>query len=401
MTTNAIEPTRRAAKRWTLRRLLESATDYFLWLPIGGLIALVWANVAPEGYFAVAHRLAFAVNDVGMTLFFALIAQEVVEAVVPGGLLHTWRRWMFPMVAACGAFIGAAAVYLTYVQWQYEMVLADGWPIATAVDLAFVYMLVRVIFGRHPASTFALVVAVVTNAVGWAMVATRVPFVRFQFWPIAFLVVAIATAWALRRRKVRAIWPYLAVPGPIAWWALYNMGLSPALSLVPIVPFLRHTARTAVLFEDAPHTAHDSARHLEHVLKYPVHVVLFFFGLVNAGVVLTGYGTGTWAILLASLVGKPIGLLIGAAAATFVGLHWPRGLQWRDLGVVSMATSGGFAMALFFATAIYPVGPIRGEVKLGVIASGIGVLVTLVLARWSVPRAARIPLRRPERHKVA
>jgi NhaA family Na+:H+ antiporter len=383
--------------------MLEAATEYFLWLPIGGLIALVWANVASESYFTVAHRLAFSVNQVGMTIFFALIAQEVIEAVVPGGLLHTCRRWMFPVFGACGAFAGAALVYLAYVEWHYEAVLKVGWPVATAIDLACVYMLVRAIFGRHPASTFALVVAVATNAIGTAIVATQAPFMRLRLGPLVFLVVAISIAWAMRRVKFRAIWPYLVVAGPMAWWAFYEMGLNPALSLVPIVPFLRHTARPAVLFEDTPHSAHDSPRHLEHMLKYPVQVVLFFFGLVNAGVVLAGYGTGTWAILLASLVGKPFGLLLGAAAATLVGLHWPRGLHWRDLGVVSLATSGGFATALFFATAIYPVGPIRGEVKLGVIASGIGVLVTLVLAWWSEPRVARARLRRTrlEHHKVA
>jgi hypothetical protein len=58
---------------------------------------------------------------------------------------------------------------------------------------------------------------------------------------------------------------------------------------------------------------------------------------------------------------------------------------------------------LFFATAIYPVGPIRGEVKLGVIASGIGVLATILWAWWSEPRAARTRVRRngAHRHTVA
>jgi NhaA family Na+:H+ antiporter len=402
MTTNAVERSGSPEPLTRIRALLHSATDYFLWLPLGGLIALAWANLAPESYFTIVQRLAFGVNDVGMTLFFALIAQEVIEAVVPGGLLHTWRRWMFPLVAACGAFAGGAAVYLAYVQWHYEMVLADGWPVATAIDLAFVYMLVHAIFGRHPASTFALVAAVATTAIGCAVVATQVPFMRLQFEPLGFLVAAIAIAWAMHSARVRAVWPYLLVAGPVAWWALYEMRLNPALALIPIVPFLRHTARPATLFADTPHSAHDSPGHLEHLLKYPVHVVLFFFGLVNAGVALAGYGTGTWAILLASLVGKPVGLLAGAAVATLVGLHWPRGLHWRDLGVVSMATSGGFATALFFTTAIYPMGPIRGELKLGVIASGVGVLVTLVLAWWSEPRTTRARLRRARHaHKTA
>jgi Na+:H+ antiporter, NhaA family len=403
MTINRIGRIGAVVPSLAINRLLRSATTYFLWLPIGGLLALAWANVAPEGYFTVAHRLAFAVNDVGMALFFALITQEIVEAVVPRGLLHSWRRWMFPIVAAAGAFAGAAGIYLAYVATHYEMVLWQGWPVATAIDLAFVYMLVRAVFGRHPAGPFALVVAVATNVVGYAIVAVREPFIDLRLGPVVFLVAALAIAATLRSLRVRSVWLYLLVPGPIAWWALFAMGLNPALALVPIVPFMRHSARHEALFTDAPHTVHGSAAHLEHTIKYPVHAVLFLFGLVNAGVVLSGYGTGTWAILLASLVGRPVGLLLGASAGLLVGLHWPRGLHWRDLAVVSMATSGGFATALFFATAIYPAGPIRGELKLGVIASGIGAVVTLLLAWWSEPRGACIRVRRsrPEHHTVA
>ena len=33
-------------------------------------------------------------NEVLMAFFFALIAQEIVEAVLPGGPFHSWRRWM-------------------------------------------------------------------------------------------------------------------------------------------------------------------------------------------------------------------------------------------------------------------------------------------------------------------
>jgi NhaA family Na+:H+ antiporter len=136
-----------------------------------------------------------------------------------------------------------------------------------------------------------------------------------------------------------------------------------------------------VLFEDKPHSAHDSRTHFEHVFLYPVHIVLFLFGLVNAGVLLTGYGTGTWALLAASLVGKPIGLLAGTALGVALGLHLPRGLHWRDLMVVALATTGVFAFGLFFATAVYPLGPVQSELKLGAILSGIGVPLTF-LAAW-------------------
>ena len=37
--------------------------------------------------------------------------------------------------------------------------------------------------------------------------------------------------------------------------------------------------------------------------------VLFLFGLVNAGVILRGVDTGSWAVLMAALIGRPIGVL--------------------------------------------------------------------------------------------
>ena len=83
-------------------RFARITIERFLLIPIGALIALIWANTAPESYFLVAHRLSFYVNEIGMALFFALLAQEVYEATMPGGALHSWRRWGMPVVGAAG-----------------------------------------------------------------------------------------------------------------------------------------------------------------------------------------------------------------------------------------------------------------------------------------------------------
>jgi NhaA family Na+:H+ antiporter len=360
--------------------LFRVTIDYFLLLPLGGLIALLWANAAPDSYFALATNLRFVVNNVAMALFFGLVAQEVTEAVLPGGALHSWRRWLLPMLAAAGSLVGAALVYLGYVNWQYEVVLRDGWPAAAAIDLAVAYVLVRSLFGRHPAVPFVILVAVVSNIVGLAVVASREPFAPVSSGAVVLLLFALLLALVMRGLGVRSFWPYVLVSGPLMWWSLYTSGLNPALALVPVVPFIPHTRRSAVLFEDRPHSGHDSPTHFEHVMTYPVHTALFLFGLVNAGVLFAGYGTGTWAVLAAALVGKPLGLLAGTAAGLTVGLHLPRGLHWRDLAVVALATCGGFAFALFAATAVYPMGPILGELKLGAIISGIGVPLTIVAA---------------------
>ena len=68
-------------------RAWHFALEYLVALPVGAGIALTWANLAPESYFRMAGRLAFGVNDVAMVLFFGSITKEIVEAVLPGGLL--------------------------------------------------------------------------------------------------------------------------------------------------------------------------------------------------------------------------------------------------------------------------------------------------------------------------
>ena len=57
----------------------------------------------------------------------------------------------------------------------------------------------------------------------------------------------------------------------------------------------------------------------------PVHGILFFFGLANAGVEVGGVGIGTWIVLTAILIGKPIGIVVTTALSVAAGLHKPDG----------------------------------------------------------------------------
>jgi Na+:H+ antiporter, NhaA family len=370
-----------AGGRWSLGRAFHFTMEHFLLLPIGGLIALVWANVGPEGYFTFAHRLAFAVNEVGMAVFFALITQEIIEAIIPGGALHTWRRWMLPLVAAAGGSLGSAVVYLAYVEWKYEPVLSQGWLVACAYDLAFGYFVVRSIFRRHAAVAFFLVMAIFTSAVGIVALAIQYQTVEIHSRGTMLMLAALGLAALLRRQKVGSFWPYVVLCGPLSWWALFLNGLHPALALVPIVPFLPHAARRLELFTDAPHGVHDSRSHVEHVWNYPVQAILFLFGLVNAGVLIQEYGTGTWAFLAAALLGRPLGVLAAVGAAVLLGFHLPARLRWPGLVVVALTASSGFTFALFAATVVYPAGPILGELKIGAVLSGVGVVLAFAAAR--------------------
>ncbi|MGH9256096.1 MAG: Na+/H+ antiporter NhaA, partial [Vicinamibacterales bacterium] len=107
----------------------------------------------------------------------------------------------------------------------------------------------------------------------------------------------------------------------------------------------------------------------EHWWKLPVHVILFFFGLVNAGVPVAGTGPGTWIVLAAILLGKPIGIVLSTVVCVAAGLHKPVGVTWRDMTVLGIIAGIGFTVALFFATAAFPPGELLDETKMGALLS--------------------------------
>jgi NhaA family Na+:H+ antiporter len=390
------------ARRPDWNSIVRFATDHYLMLPAGALLALVWANVWPERYFTMAAALAFPVNEIAMVLFFGLIAQELFEEMMPGGALHQWRRSVVPIVGAAGGIAGAAIVYGSFVSWQQEPMLHGGWPVVAGIDLAFAYFIVKSIFRRHPAVSFLLLLAVASNILGFLAIAPQ--FIvgdRRAGGAAALMAAAVGLAALLRHLRVSAFWPYLFAAGGLSWLALYVEGFHPALALVPIVPFLPHARRGPGDFLADTDNKGDTPRHFEHVWNAHVQVSLLLFGLVNAGVILDGYGNGTWAIVLASLGGRTIGILAGVAAVVSLGLHLPAQLRWRGLTVVALAASSGFTFSLFFATAIFPAGPLLAELKLGALLTGGGALVALAVARLLhvgrfSPRAdSQIPVEHP------
>jgi Na+:H+ antiporter, NhaA family len=355
-----------------VRRLISVVIERSLLLIAGTIAALAWANAAPASYAAFAHRVHFAVNDIAMVFFFALATKEIVEATHPGGALASWREAAVPLFAAAGGMLVPALMYTGAVAALAAGELHRGWAIPCATDIAFSYMTARLIFPpRHPAIPFLLLLAVADDALGLIILAIFYPAGEVRLVTFALLLVpAVAIAWALRRRRVESFWPYVLAGGALSWTAFYVGGLHPALALVPIVPFLPHEPRKLDLFADPPDD--DATHHYEHEWNVLVQAILFLFGLVNAGVLVRGYGTGTWALLIAALVGRPLGLVAGVAVALGVGLKLPPRVGWREVLVLAFATSSGFTFALFFATGVFPIGPVLTEVKIGALATAAG-----------------------------
>jgi Na+:H+ antiporter, NhaA family len=364
-----------------VRRAFRFAIDHYLALPVGVVAALIWVQAHAESYFRFSHASSFVVNEIGMTLFLAVMTKEVVEALSEGGALHAWRLRSMAIVAGVGGMIGAGLTYFAYLETGDELsVLAPGWPITCAVDLAFCYFVVKGIFGRHAAVSFALLLAIVTDILEVLIVALRYPVADVRVSGVVLMAAAILVAIALRKSRVRRAWPYITVSGGLSWAALFWGGLHPAFALVPVVPFLPHASRDPGFLVDPAPDAHDPLSEFERTWKYPMHIVIFLFGLVNAGVLLQGYGTGSWAVLTAALAGRPLGILIAVAGGIAAGLHLPLRIGWRELVVVAFAASIGFAFSLLVATQAFGIGPVLIEVKIGALLSLCGAVVALALA---------------------
>jgi NhaA family Na+:H+ antiporter len=65
------------------------------------------------------------------------------------------------------------------------------------------------------------------------------------------------------------------------------------------------------------------------------------------------------------------------------GLRAPGGLTYRDATVLSLAAAIGFTVALFFATAAFPQGPLLDQVKMGALMSFLAAPIAIGVGRFA------------------
>lgn len=357
--------------------------DHSLLLIIGALTALVWANVSLPSYGAFTHAMHFLVNDIGMVFFFALATKEIVEATLPGGALASPREAAVPVLAAAGGMAIPATLYVAQAHAIDRPDLLAGWAIPCATDIAFSYLAARVIFPPgHAAIPFLLLLAIADDALGLLILAVFYPsgplsVPRFT----GLMIAALLVAQLLRRRRVRSFWTYTLAAGGLSWLGLYLGGFHPALALVPILPFMPHAHRDLGIFDPREHGLPDTMNRFETWWRVPVQIILFFFGLVNAGVPLSSIGEGTWMVLSSLVAGKPLGILFFTVVGVALGLRAPGGLKYRETFVLGVVAGIGFTVALFFATASFEPGRALDEAKMGALLSFVAAPLAILIGR--------------------
>ena len=332
-----------------------------------------------------AWDLHFIINDLLMALFFGIAAKEVVESLLPGGALSNPRKAATPVIATIGGIAGPAAVYLAGVAaLSMNEELGSGWAVPCATDIAFSYLVARLIFGPgHPAIAFLLLLAIADDAAGLVILAVFYPTGSLNLKWLLLTAAAMAIAKLFERRRLDSFWWYLLIPGLMSWVSFYEAGIHPALGLVPVIIVMPHAHTDLGIFVRSELNRHDTLNAFEHFWKNPVEVILGMFGLVNAGVVLSNFGAGTWLVLAGLIIGKPVGIML----FTWLGekifkLQIPGGMTYRHVLSLGLIAGIGFTVALFVSTAAFPTpGPIQDSVKMGALASFGSAIVAIIGSR--------------------
>ena len=121
-------------------------------------------------------------------------------------------------------------------------IFGKGWAVPCATDIAFSYLIARMIFGvGHPAIAFLLLLAIADDAAGLMILAVFYPQAPLQYYG-GFCSPQGQWSWhfSLRTAKVHSHWIYLLGPGILCWYSFYQANIHAALGLVPIIPFLPH-----------------------------------------------------------------------------------------------------------------------------------------------------------------
>jgi len=382
-------------------RGLGLLSEFSIPLISGVVVALLWANIAPETYEALAGErpldlvgvhgaewldFHFLVNDLFMAFFFGIATKEIVESVLLGGALNPPKKAVNPLLATLGGVLGPIVVYLVFVLVRGDAALTRGWGIPTATDIALAWLAARMVFGKgHPAVSFLLLLAVADDAIGLGIIAVFYPDPAQPVQPVWLLGVlaAMIAARRLHKLQVSSPWLYLLGPGLMSWYALHSAHLHPALALVAVVPFMPHATHDEGVFqhEDGAPIQCDTLNRFERAFRIPVDLGLFAFGLVNAGVRFSGVGDATIAVLLALIVGKTFGIFGFALMAQRLGFPLPQGMNRRSLFVAGMTGALGLTVALFVAGVAFTDASLVGAAKMGALGSALAAPLAFIAGR--------------------
>jgi len=424
----------RFSGRTAWARSLETPLSSFLRTETGSatvllgaaLAALVWANVDSASYESVwGTDLSIRIGDAGisqslghwvnsglMTFFFFVVGLEA-RREFDLGELRERRTVTLPIVAALGGMALTVAIFLAINAGHPS---AAGWGVAMSTDTAFALGVIALVGPRFSdrLRAFILTVAVIDDLGALAVIAV----VYTETLDLVALFVGIGLFAAIvvaARARIGSGLLYLAL-GTAAWVALFESGVDPiviglAMGLLTYAaPAERgdleratdlfrefreqptpELARSARLGLESAVSPNERLQHLYH--PWTSYVIVPLFAFANAGIAIDGdllsraLGSPiTLGIIIAYIVGKPVGIAGGAWVVTRLSRGRVRPpVGWSGVVGAGAAAGIGFTISLLIASLAFE-GADLEEAKLGVLIAAVGA----TLLSWAVYSVTRL-----------
>lgn len=342
--------------------------------------------------FPEAMNLEKFVNDGLMVVFFFTVGLEI-RREMSDGELSTPKKAILPIVAALGGMLAPALIYTLF---NGGTIVANGWGIPTATDIAFAIGIMSLLGDRVPISLKVFLTALaVADDLGAIIVIALFYGETPNMLLLGIAVLIMVGIYFMRRMGEFRIMAYL-VPAFVVWVLFYYSGVHATLSgvvmamLIPTKPrysrsYYLHKAdvienriKDADMIEDE-HEAEESrmyymrrmtqisngaqgmSHRMEHLLMpYVNFIIMPIFALVNAGVHIPSaeyfnifeyspeLGSIGMGIFLGLVVGKPLGISLFSYIAVKLGVaERPAGATWKMLIAVACLGGIGFTMSIF------------------------------------------------------
>jgi NhaA family Na+:H+ antiporter len=391
-------------------------------LVAGALIALLWANSPFAhsyeevwetelglrlGSGALALPLREWINQGLMTIFFFVIGLEVKRELTVGELASL-RRAALPIGGAVGGLIVPALIYAFF---NAGGPAAHGWGVPMSTDTAFALGLLALLGARVPFSLKIFVAALaIADDVGAILVIAFFYTADISVPALAAAALLYAAAWTLNGARVYRALPYAAI-GVCLWLAVLYSGIHATIAgvlLASAIPTRSPPATKGLLSQsiaafsnvDAPlegrskDESHYQAivRTLETVVErllspsqrlerdlqpWSSYLALPLLALANAGIPLATPAEAlmnpvTFGIALGLLIGKPVGVVLGAWAVVKGRIgDLPGDVSWASVTGAGFLCGSGFTMSIFIADAAFEDPTTLTYVKLSVMATSL------------------------------
>lgn len=422
------------ARQIPLRRFVRTESSGSVALIAAFVAALVWANLDPDGYAHVWHTevvvgwgdhvLAMPavewINSGLMAFYFFVVGLET-RREFDVGELRERRRVILPVVAGVVGMAVSAVIFVVVAQ---SVDAAHGWGVALSTDTALALGVLALAGPRlsDRLRAFLLTVLITDDVIALVAIAT-VYAGDVQVVPLLLAVAVVLLVVVLKRLGVRSGLVYLGL-AVVAWLGLHDAGVDPVVIglvlglLVLARPVSRDRLEEATdLFRDfreqpTPELARSALAGVQAALPandrlqdrfhpWTSFVIVPLFALANGGIVLNADSLRaaatsplTWGVILAFVVGKPVGVVAGSWLVTRLSRRRLRpAVGWAAVLGAGTVSGVGFTISLLIAAIAFE-GPALEQAKIGIVAAA----VVASLVTWLVFRVtALLPTRRRAR----